>query len=576
MYPSFPYPLPDPSRAKKAVEEAWILRCEADRPLSYRNFRLFHETGSRLEYEREYMEHRKRLCAFTAAVLAGEDLDCFLPALCDTVFAICDEYTWALPAHLAADSKPKEIVERIDLFAAETAMALSELYAAAGHLLPDAVKERILYELSRRTFTPYAEKLPPFGHNNWGAVCSCGVGCSLLATKNYALFEKVKDNLHRNLSDFLEGIPDDGCCLEGSLYFAYGFGFFSYFADAWYEYSNGSFDLFAEPKVARLARFGINSFLSENFVIPFSDAPHTLTFEPGLYAILRKHYPDITPPDEKYASGFGDDVRYRFAPFIRNLYAPRTDEDKSKAEKRETVVYEKAGWFIAKGLSGGKSAFAAKAGHNDEPHNHNDIGSFVYLADGKFILDDLGWEIYKKGYFDPDRRYGGEFLCAASTSHSVPTVNGKAQKAGAEYAGTVLFSDENTFSIDLAAAYGIPTLRKLTRTFLLAENGFTLRDEFDGAKNFTERFVTRIEPNIDAKEGFAKISDFVLTPSVPCRLSVEKHTFTPRFSGKDGNESESENAYFIDFIPEEPCAEITFTLTPTLTKTEKTGEAHEI
>ena len=107
MYPNFPYPLPDPSRAKKAVEEAWILRCEEDRPLSYRNFRLFHETGSRLEYEREYMEHRKRLCAFTAAVLTGKDLDCFLPALCDTVFAICDEYTWALPAHLAADSNPK-------------------------------------------------------------------------------------------------------------------------------------------------------------------------------------------------------------------------------------------------------------------------------------------------------------------------------------------------------------------------------------------------------------------------------------------------------------------------------------
>lgn len=567
MYPNFPYPLPDPKRATEAVDEAWVLLNDRDASLSFRKFRMFHETGDRLEYETDYIEHRKRLCAFAAGVLAGTEADIFLPELCDTVWAVCDEYTWALPAHIPENASPEETVERIDLFAAETAMALSELSAAVGHLLPKAVNERILYEVNRRIFIPYEKALPSFGHNNWSAVCACGVGCSYLATKNYARFEKVKENLLRNLSDFLESIPDDGCCLEGSLYYAYGFGFFTYFADALYEYSNGKINLFADPKTERLARFGLNSVLSGNCVLSFSDAPHTLSFDPGFYAILSRHYPDIVIPDEKYASHFGDDVRYRFAPFIRNLYATETKSETVKKNPREkiacetiaheTIVYETAGWFIRKGLCGKTGAFAAKAGHNDEPHNHNDVGSFLFFADGKYILDDLGWESYKKGYFDPERRYGKEFLCAASSSHSVPIPDGKVQKAGKQYAGKILFFDDNTVSMDLSAAYDLSETQKILRTFRTEENRLILRDETVGLQTLTERFVTRIEPILC--DGYVRIGDFRLSASCPCVLSVEKHSFLPRFSGENGYENRHETAYFIDFIPEK-ITDITFIL----------------
>lgn len=555
MYPNFTYPLPDPAKADDAVRAAEEQIGEKNTALSYSAFRLFHETGSRLEYETEYMLHRKRLCAFAAAVLSGKDNERFLPALCDCIWAICDEYTWALPAHLPENESPKKTVERIDLFAAETAMALAEACAALGALLPRAVRERVLFELDRRTYTPYEQNRPAFGHNNWSAVCACGVGCSYLALGQYERFEKVKESLLRNLGDFADSIPDDGCCLEGSLYWAYGFGFYTYFADALYEYSDGKINLFADPKIMRLARFGQNSFLHNNLCVPFSDAPHTLTFEPGLWEILRRRCPDIVLPDARYASRFGDDVRWRFAPFIRNLYAEAVPSG-SGEQKHEVIVYDKAGWMIQKNLFGTGRAFAAKAGHNDEPHNHNDIGSFVYTDGERFILDDLGWESYTKGYFDPERRYGDEFLCASSRSHSVPILNGKAQLAGRKHGGRILCADKERFSIEFSSAYEEGTVQRLCRTWSITENGLAVRDEADRAVSLAERFVTRIKPHT---EGNSVIIDaYRLYTETPCTISVEAHSFTPRFAG-NGAENITETAYFIDFVPE-PCSDITFVL----------------
>lgn len=64
-------------------------------------------------------------------------------------------------------------------------------------------------------------------------------------------------------------------------------------------------------------------------------------------------------------------------------------------------------------------SFAAKGGHNDEPHNHNDIGCFVILKNKKYVIDDLGWSEYDKWYFGP-KRY--DSICTSSKGHSVPVV----------------------------------------------------------------------------------------------------------------------------------------------------------
>lgn len=51
------------------------------------------------------------------------------------------------------------------------------------------------------------------------------------------------------MRDFLASYHDDGCCLEGSLYWAYGFGYFCYYAALVRDYTRGEIDWFRDEKI---------------------------------------------------------------------------------------------------------------------------------------------------------------------------------------------------------------------------------------------------------------------------------------------------------------------------------------
>ena len=46
---------------------------------------------------------------------------------------------------------------------------------------------------------------------------------------------------------------------------------------------------------------------------------------------------------------------------------------------------------------------ATKGGHNDESHNHNDVGTITVYADGEPLLVDPGMGIYTKNHFNENR-----------------------------------------------------------------------------------------------------------------------------------------------------------------------------
>ena len=141
------------------------LRAEADRarstgpePLTFRLFHQFEATGDRAAYERVYFDRRRRLLGLALTSVIDET-DTYLPALEDLIWAVCNEYTWALPAHLpvgvevaAANRVPPEKV--VDLFAAHTAHALAEVASLLGERLDPWLHYRIRIEIERRIFQP--------------------------------------------------------------------------------------------------------------------------------------------------------------------------------------------------------------------------------------------------------------------------------------------------------------------------------------------------------------------------------------------------------------------------------------
>jgi hypothetical protein len=78
---------------------------------------------------------------------------------------------------------------------------------------------------------------------------------------------------------------------------------------------------------------------------------------------------------------------------------------------------------------------AAKGGHNDENHNHNDVGSVIAALDATPVLIDLGQPTYTAISFS-DRRY--EQWVVRSEWHNVPVVDGQDQQPGAQWRATDL------------------------------------------------------------------------------------------------------------------------------------------
>ena len=94
------------------------------------------------------------------------------------------------------------------------------------------------------------------------------------------------------------------------------------------------------------------------------------------------------------------------------------------------IYYESCGLFVARD---GRFTVAAKAGDNDDGHNHNDVGSVTVYKDGQPVLIDVGVETYTKKTFSPERY---DIWTMQSAYHNLPTFNDVGQLAGPAFAAS--------------------------------------------------------------------------------------------------------------------------------------------
>nr|WP_248278163.1 heparinase II/III family protein [Paenibacillus sp. SZ31] len=114
-------------------------------------------------------------------------------------------------------------------------------------------------------------------------------------------------------------------------------------------------------------------------------------------------------------------------------------------------------------------AISIKGGHNDEPHNHNDLGQFIIHCGGENILCDPGAGLYTQAYFAPGRE---RLFHISSSGHSVPLIEGQEQSSGRQAQAHVLEAKlaegggELDTTLDLTSAYsGAASLARYTRQF---------------------------------------------------------------------------------------------------------------
>ena len=514
---------------------------------SYREFKRFFIDGNRLAYENKYFFKRHALATSAVLALIYPEEQKYLDYLQDVIYAICNEYSWALPAHHEDYDTLDD--NRLDLFACETGFALAEIYAMLKDRLEPLIRARLLKAVDYRILQSYYKKERIFWWesitNNWAAVCAGSVGCTFLILRP-DLFPAVEPRIAATMEGYLSGFGDDGICQEGVGYWNYGFGFFTVYADMVRKFTQGKINYFQRDKVRAIASFPKKIFLNENVSVSFSDGRQHSKCNLDLVHFLKREYPDevIVPEDCSYK----DDCA-RFCSFLR-CFLWMNDEITEGDGKTYEIWAQNAQWLTKRTASYG---FAAKGGHNGEPHNHNDVGSFILAKNGKQLLCDLGCGEYTRQYFDPNERY--KILCNSSRGHSVPVFGEILQKEGTEFSATADYVP-GQLTLELSKAYPLPELNAFQRKFTLEENEVRIEDRFDLGANLpiTERFVTQIQPKTDGKT--VTIEDITLLPQG--NFEIKLQTLDEEFRTHT-NTAQYETVYLIDFLCQ-PGTE-TFTLT---------------
>ncbi|MGN7309037.1 hypothetical protein ACTHQ2_24145, partial [Bacillus subtilis] len=206
----------------------------------------------------------------------------------------------------------------------------------------------------------------------------------------------------------------DGGCAEGIGYWVYGFGYFVYYADMLREYSEGEMDLLNGPKIAAIAAFPLRVHLSGGTFVNYSDSAEQQEIPSGLLSLLASRFA-IKVDLPFHIPLFTDDPCHRWGHLLRNVLwssSAMVLQEAGAVPAERGIILDDLGWMIAKGVIESASAdvtrdeplttaFSVKAGHNDEPHNHNDLGQFILHCGGENILCDPGAGLYTQAYFAP-------------------------------------------------------------------------------------------------------------------------------------------------------------------------------
>lgn len=468
--------------------------------------RRFEDDGDRSEYEyseRGYFSHRGHLETELIAAWLYPEREDILAALQDTIWAICDEYTWSLPAHMSGEmalrAKLQKDAYTVDLFAAETGDTLAEALMLLGDRLDPIVLKRVKRELAERIIDRTESGYPFWWRrstNNWAAVCAGSVGMACICEiEDDERLGRILAGLLESMRTFMSGFSEDGACLEGTSYWGYGFGYFACFADMLYRRTEGEIDLFAEEKVHKVALFPQKCCFYGSRGVSFSDGGSGAALSLGLTNMLAGHYGDVYYPDNVNATcGIGISGCHRYALTFNDMIWAPDGEVRRVSTGGRAFQFPFAQWYIASGK--GNVGVAAKGGNNGEPHNHNDVGGFIVYKGGVEIISDLGSGEYDKNYFS-----GGRYALThcGSQGHSVPIVDGALQRAGAQFKAVDFSVDDTGVSMDIAPAYGDEAIKSIRRElrFDSANGAITLRDSFKLAGvpgSVIERFISRNAP----------------------------------------------------------------------------------
>ncbi|MGI6878483.1 heparinase II/III domain-containing protein [Microbacterium sp. gxy059] len=436
----------------------------------------FARTGSRLAYESPQFARTARIRR-TVLAAAIEPTAERVIAAADGLWLLCEQSSWCWPAHDDAFRRELETPDpdapTVDLGAGEAAALAAWADVVLGPLLDEHVpglRRRLAREARAKVLLPFASRRWRWEGedgpvNNWAPWIHGNVLVAAEAFADPALRAEIGERAVDGIDRFLAQLPADGAVDEG-------FGY-------WWQGSARAFDalwlidLLRDGAVARAADGGSLSGLAELVRFPermhlggdwyasFSDSRALVDGALPWYALFRAARLCGRGETARFAAARRDEEGFPFAADEMNAsigtqVGALLDADWARAEPGADplparVDLPSLGLGIARERDGDARGLAVvvKAGHNDESHNHNDLGSVEIAVDGEPLVIDLGRATYTAQTFS-DERYALWFV--RSDWHSAPLPRGLLQDEGAE-ARAALEATEDGWRIGLDDAY---------------------------------------------------------------------------------------------------------------------------
>jgi hypothetical protein len=469
-------------RRDELIARAGELLGREQQVLPASGFSDFVRSGDRKNYEGAYYARRRDLAIHVLSTCFSPDPRT-LDAALNIAWAICEETTWALPAH-ADRRSPQDLMPDIrrptlDIFACETAAVLAEtLHLLRGEFdaLSPVIAERIEGEIARRIIEPF-ETRDDFwwlsGENNWNPWCVSDI---LLASTHVirepGRLAGIICRCMEALDRFIARYPSDGCCDEGAMYWAASPGALLVALEALHELSGGRISIYDEPKIISMAQYIGHVHLGGGYCFNYSDCPPRLGAvaarvyrfgerigddslkDLGLLA-LRGWQPG-GEPDRTLITGSGGGNCGALLRALRELFWIPADAVPQGSPVSLGHWYPEMQVLVARSAaeSAPPMVLGFKGGTNGVNHNHNDVGSFVIQSSGCPVIVDVGNGTYTRQTFGGERY---SMWWNAGRGHNVLQFGDREQPPGAEFHAELIGLDDCEANVqlefELAGAY---------------------------------------------------------------------------------------------------------------------------
>jgi hypothetical protein len=488
----------DPAAVRAILAEA-----ESDRDQPWprtllSDYASYWRDGVRTAYEGPAGELRRRTSAAVLAAALTAD-QAYVDQAADGLLLLCEQTTWCWAAHESFATARQEVVgdpdePYLDLGAAETAEILAWADLVLGPALDERVpglRRRMRREARLRVIEPFRNDrrwhwLGLDGHlHNWNPwIHGHVLAVALFLEDDPQVQLEVTDLVVDGLSRYLDAMPADGGCDEGYAYWWNGPARLAQALDVLDRVADGAFAPWSCTPLAELARYPHRVALGDGWYVNVADGSARPDPNQPWYVLHRwgRHHQD---PEVMAQAATHRDLPIAPAAGLGRAVLGLTDDAWWNAAKADLPL-PKSSWLpdvqllVARDDSG--LTLAIKGGHNDENHNHNDVGSFIAALDSTPVLIDLGQPTYTALSFS-DRRY--EQWVVQSAWHNVALINGHEQQPGSGHRATELVVQANSLSLQLSQAY--PDASSYRRTATLDSGAITIADEWEGSA--TQHFV---------------------------------------------------------------------------------------